>query len=107
MNHPGPPSWERLLWSLIATVIGLELLAGVLPRLLVPLVVLAVIAVIVRLVWWYIYSGRGDRKTKMLLTYFTWWCRMVCDVTSQIVVVKGGERWDGASHAISKSVRID
>ncbi len=53
MNHTGPPSWERLLWSLIATVVGLELLAGALPRLLVPLVVLAVVAVIVRLVWWY------------------------------------------------------
>jgi hypothetical protein len=22
MNHSGKPSWERLLWSLIATVIG-------------------------------------------------------------------------------------
>jgi hypothetical protein len=53
MNHTGPPSWERLLWSLIATVIGLELLAGLLPRLLVPLVVLAVVVVVVRLVWWY------------------------------------------------------
>ena len=53
MNHSGPPSWERLAWWLIAAVIGLELLAGVLPRLLVPLVVLAVVVVIVRLVWWY------------------------------------------------------
>jgi hypothetical protein len=53
MNHTGPPSWERLVWSLIAAVIGLELLASVLPRLLAPLVVLAVVAVIVRLVWWY------------------------------------------------------
>jgi hypothetical protein len=53
MNHAGPPSWERLLWWLIVAVIGLELLVGVLPRLLAPLVVLAVVAVIVRLVWWY------------------------------------------------------
>jgi hypothetical protein len=53
MNSGHQPSWERLLWSLIATVIGLELLAGALPRPLVPLVVLAVVAVIVRLVWWY------------------------------------------------------
>ncbi len=53
MNHAGPPSWERLVWSLIAAVIGLELLASVLPRLLVPLVVLAVVVVVVRLVWWY------------------------------------------------------
>lgn len=53
MNHTGPQSWERLLWSLIAAVVGLELLADLLPRLLVPLMVLAVVAVIVRLVWWY------------------------------------------------------
>lgn len=53
MNHTGQPSWERLVWWLIAAVIGLELLANVLPRLLVPLVVLAVVVVIVRLVWWY------------------------------------------------------
>lgn len=53
MNHGGKPSWERLLWWLIASVIGLELLAGVLPRLLVPLVVLAAVVVVVRLVWWY------------------------------------------------------
>jgi hypothetical protein len=53
VNHTGKPSWERLLWLLIAAVIGLELLASVLPRLLVPFVVLAVVAVILRLVWWY------------------------------------------------------
>jgi hypothetical protein len=53
VNHGGQPSWERLAWWLIAAVIGLELLANVLPRLLVPLVVLAVVVVIVRLVWWY------------------------------------------------------
>jgi hypothetical protein len=51
---PGsPPSWERLLWSLIAAVIGLELLASVLPRLLVPLVVLTVVIGVLRLIWWY------------------------------------------------------
>lgn len=53
MNHSSQPSWERLAWWLIAVVIGLELLAGVLPRLLMPLVVLAFVVVIVRLVWWY------------------------------------------------------
>ena len=53
MNHTGKPSWEHPLWSLIAAIIGLELLAGVLPRLLVPLVVVAVVVVVVRLVWWY------------------------------------------------------
>lgn len=53
MNHGGKPLWERLLWSLIAVAIGLELLADALPRLLAPLVVVAVLFVIVRLVWWY------------------------------------------------------
>lgn len=53
MNHAGKPPTERLLWTLIITVIGLELLVGVLPHLLAPVIVLAVVAVIVRLVWWY------------------------------------------------------
>ncbi|HEV3047008.1 MAG TPA: hypothetical protein VGY13_06560 [Solirubrobacteraceae bacterium] len=53
MNHGTKPPWERVLWGLIAAVIGLELLAGVLPRLLGPLVVLAVVVIVVRLVWWY------------------------------------------------------
>jgi hypothetical protein len=47
------PSWERLLWWLIAAVIGLELLAAVLPRLIVPLVVLAAVVAVLRLIWWY------------------------------------------------------
>ena len=49
MNHQ-PPSWERLVFWLIAAVVVLELLASVLPRLLVPLVVLAAVFVVVRLV---------------------------------------------------------
>jgi hypothetical protein len=53
VNHGSQPSLERLLWWLIAAVIGLELLASVLPRLLVPLIVLAIAAVIVRLVWFF------------------------------------------------------
>lgn len=53
MNHSGRPPWERLLWSLIAAVIGLELLAAVLPRVLVPLVVLAVVVAVLRLIWWH------------------------------------------------------
>jgi hypothetical protein len=53
MNHGTKPPWERLLWGLIAAVIGLELLAGVLPRLLPAIVVVAVVAIAVRLVWWY------------------------------------------------------
>ena len=58
MSPSHQPSWERLVFWLIAAVIGLELLADVLPRLIVPLVVIAAVAVIVRLIffhtrrWW-------------------------------------------------------
>lgn len=51
MSHK--PSWERLAWWLIAGVIGLQLLASVLPRLLVPLIVLAIVVAALRLIWWY------------------------------------------------------
>jgi hypothetical protein len=44
------PSWERLLAWLVVTAIALQLAASVLPRLLVPVVVLAAVFVIVRLV---------------------------------------------------------
>jgi hypothetical protein len=50
---PHQPSWERLLWWLIAAVIGLELLADVLPRLLAPLVIVAALVAVLRLVWFY------------------------------------------------------
>jgi hypothetical protein len=53
MSHKGPPSLERVLWTLVIAIIGLELLVGVLPRIIAPVIVLAVVAVIVRLVWWY------------------------------------------------------
>ncbi|MGH2852712.1 MAG: hypothetical protein ACRDLF_00765 [Solirubrobacteraceae bacterium] len=53
MNHSGKPSWERLLWWLIAAVIGLEVLAAMLPRVMPYLVVLAVVFVVVRLVIFY------------------------------------------------------
>lgn len=53
MNHGSPPSWQRLIAWLIVAVIGLELLVAVLPRLLVPLIVLAVVVCVLRLVWWY------------------------------------------------------
>lgn len=48
MSHQ--PSWERLLAWLVVTAIALQLAASVLPRLLVPVVVLAAVFVIVRLV---------------------------------------------------------
>jgi hypothetical protein len=53
MNSPSQPSWERIIAWLVVTAISLKVLADVLPRLLVPIVVLAVIFVIVRLIWHY------------------------------------------------------
>lgn len=50
MTGHQPPAWDRLIFWLVLSVIGLELAASVLPRLLVPIVVLAVMFVIVRLV---------------------------------------------------------
>jgi hypothetical protein len=48
-----PPSWERLLTWLIVGAIALQVLAGVLPILLTPLVILAATVVVLRLVWFY------------------------------------------------------
>jgi len=48
VNHGSGPSWERLVFWLVAMVIGLQVLAVVLPR---PLVVLAGVAGLLRLVW--------------------------------------------------------
>lgn len=48
-GHQSPP-WERILAWLVVGAIAANILAGVLPRLLVPIVVLAVIFVVVRLV---------------------------------------------------------
>ena len=53
MNTAGKPSWEHLVWWLIIAIIGLQLLARVLPRLLVPLLVLALAMCVVRLVWFF------------------------------------------------------
>jgi hypothetical protein len=44
------PSWQRLAAWLIAAVIALQVLANVLPRLVVPVSVLATVFVVVRLV---------------------------------------------------------
>lgn len=44
------PSWERLVFWLVALTIVLELLANVLPLLLVPIVVLAGVFIVLRLV---------------------------------------------------------
>ncbi len=53
MNHNGPPSWERVVAWLVVGAISLQVLASVLPRLLVPLVALAVVIGVLRLIWWY------------------------------------------------------
>ncbi len=53
MTSGHQPSWERIIAGLVVGAISLNVLAGVLPRLLTPLIVLAVIIVLVRLVWWY------------------------------------------------------
>jgi uncharacterized membrane protein YhhN len=50
MNAHQPPSWERIVAWLVVGAISLQVLADVLPRLLVPVVVLAAVFVIVRLV---------------------------------------------------------
>lgn len=55
MSNPNHPSWQRLLWLLIAAVVGLELLANVLPRLLPALVILAAVIAVLRLLWFYTY----------------------------------------------------
>jgi hypothetical protein len=48
MSHQ--PSWERIVVWLVAAAVALQLVANVLPRLLVPIVVLAAVFVVVRLV---------------------------------------------------------
>jgi hypothetical protein len=53
VNGPPKPSWERLAFWLLGTIIALELLASLLPRLLVPLIILAAIAALLRWLWFY------------------------------------------------------
>jgi hypothetical protein len=53
MNHSGQPSWERIIAWLVVGAIASQVLANVLPRLLVPLVVLAAVVGVLRLIWWY------------------------------------------------------
>lgn len=48
-----PPRWERLLAWLVVGAVSLQVLAGVLPRLLGPLVVLGAVVALLRLVWFY------------------------------------------------------
>lgn len=48
MSHQ--PSWQRLAAWLVASIIALQVLADVLPRLVAPVSVLAAVFVVVRLV---------------------------------------------------------
>jgi len=53
MNSHQSPSWERLLaWLVVAAIAG-QILVSVLPRLLVPIVVLAGVVAGLRLLWFY------------------------------------------------------
>jgi hypothetical protein len=47
------PSWERLLAWLVVGAVAAQILAGVLPRLLVPIVVLAGVVAVLRLVFFH------------------------------------------------------
>lgn len=47
------PSWERLLAWLVVGAVSLQILAGVLPRLLGPLAALGAVVAFLRLVWFY------------------------------------------------------
>ena len=53
MNDGHKSGWERAIAWLVVGAVSLELLASVLPRLLVPLVVLAAVVGLLRLMWWY------------------------------------------------------
>jgi hypothetical protein len=55
-GHPAP-SWERLAFWLVATVISLEVAAQVLPRLVVPVVVFTAAFCVVRLILFHTRDG--------------------------------------------------
>jgi len=53
MSGGHQPSWERIIAWLVVGTISLQVLASALPRLFVPLLVLAVVVAVLRLIWWY------------------------------------------------------
>jgi hypothetical protein len=53
MNNTPRRPFEQLLIGLVVSVVALELLASVLPHVLIPLVILATVVVIVRLVFFH------------------------------------------------------
>lgn len=56
MREPKGQSWQSLVFGLVALAIGLQLVAAVLPRVLPSLVLIAVIVVALRFVWF--FTGR-------------------------------------------------
>lgn len=52
-GNGGQSSWQRTAVWLVAVVVVVDVVAGVLPRVVVPLSVLAVVAVLVRLVFFF------------------------------------------------------
>lgn len=53
MNHEKHKAIERAVVGLVATAVSVNVLATELPRVLPYLIVLAVVVVVVRLVWWF------------------------------------------------------
>lgn len=53
MNNGHQPSWEGIIAWLVVGAVSLQLLADALPRLLVPLTVLAAIVAVLRLVFFH------------------------------------------------------
>jgi hypothetical protein len=50
MSQHQPPAWDRLVFWLIVVVVGLQLAVATLPQLVVPVVVLAIVFCVVRIV---------------------------------------------------------
>jgi hypothetical protein len=53
LTPTGGPSFERFAWSLVAVVIALTFLAGLLSHLLLPIILLAIVVAVLRLVIYY------------------------------------------------------
>src|SRR3984957_1422162 len=53
MSGGHQPSWEGIIAWLVVGPLSLPGLASALPRLFVPLLVLAVVVAVLRLIWWY------------------------------------------------------
>ena len=47
------PSWERIVAWMVVAAVSLQILAAVLPRVLVPLIILAAVVAVLRLVFFH------------------------------------------------------